>query len=93
MKQLTNTERLEVAMSLLGEYEVGVYANICRKRELGCPDGLCEACLVVECAYPDPSDPQANGFHNVPAECENVECADCPFDPNAQVSRGCPYVD
>lgn len=85
MKQLTDSERLEIAMSLLGEE---VYANICRKRKLGCLDGLCEACLVAECAYPDPSDSEANGFHNVPVECENRECKDCmPSD----VVEGCPY--
>ena len=95
MKQLTDTERLEVAMSLLGEYEIGVYANICKKHELGCPDGLCEACQVVECAYPDPSDPKTNGFHNTPAECENRECNECELDADARtrLSINCLYVD
>ena len=45
MKQLTNIERLEVAISLLDERQVDEYAERCRKRELGCPDGLCGACL------------------------------------------------
>lgn len=31
MKQLTDAERLEIAMSLLSDYEIGVYANICKK--------------------------------------------------------------
>lgn len=72
MKQLTNTERLEVAMSLLDEHQVDEYAVRCSELERDC---------------------ERNGFHNVPAECEDVECADCPFDLNAQISRGCPYVD
>lgn len=93
MKQLTDAERLEVAMSLLTEYEIEVYANICKKRELGCPDGLCEACLVVECAYPDPSDPQTNGFYNVPAECEDRECAHCQYGYEYMLKIDCPYVD
>ena len=94
MKQLTDTERLEVAMMLLSEHEdLGQYAEICKKRELGCPDGLCEACSQVECAYPDPSDSEANGFYNTPAECENRECKDCVYCDERKRKMDCPYVD
>lgn len=94
MKQLTDTERLEIAMMLLSEHEdLDQYAAICRKRELGCPDGCCQACQMAECPYPDPSDPQANGFHSVPAECEDVECKDCDVDDWARRELDCPYVD
>lgn len=94
MKQLlTESERLGIAMSLLGEYEVEVYANICKKRELGCPDGLCEACLESKCGYPDPSDPEANGFHNTPAECEDWECDVCILSDCTKRGIDCPYVD
>ena len=96
MKQLTDTERLEVAMMLLSEHEdLDQYAAICKKRELGCPDGLCGACQVAECAYPGPSDPETNGFHNTPAECEDRECCECELDADARTRLGidCPYVD
>jgi len=92
MKVLTESERLGIAMSLLTDYELNIFAQICKKRELGCPDGLCEACLVVECAYPDPSDPKANGFYNIPAECEDSECKDCCVVDTERRKIDCPYV-
>lgn len=36
MKQLTDTERLEVAMNLLDEYQVDDYANRCVELEQDC---------------------------------------------------------
>lgn len=36
MKQLTDTERLEVAMNLLDEYQVDEYANRCAELEHDC---------------------------------------------------------
>ena len=55
MKELNDSERLEVAMMLLSEHEdLDQYAAICRKRELGCPDGLCEICQSnIDCPYVD----------------------------------------
>lgn len=55
MKQLTDAERLEVAMMLLSEHEdIDQYAAICKKRELGCPDGLCNVCQSkIDCPYVD----------------------------------------
>ena len=34
-----------------------------------------------------------NGFHNVPTECENVECNDCGRDDGWRESVGCPYME
>ena len=52
MKALTDSDRLKVAMLLLSEHEdLDEYARICRKRELGCPDGLCGPCQLAECPY------------------------------------------
>lgn len=51
MKQLTDTERLEIALELLTDRDVDVYTEICKKRELGCPDGICEVCQLSECPY------------------------------------------
>lgn len=49
MKQLTDAERLDIAMGLLDDRQVSEYDKICRKRELGCPDGRCGACNQDEC--------------------------------------------
>lgn len=37
--------------------------------------------------------PEANGFHDVPAECEDLECAECPLNPPDRKALDCPYVD
>jgi len=34
-----------------------------------------------------------NGFHDVPVECENQECADCNIADDWRESIGCPYMD
>ena len=72
MKQLTDTERLEVALWLLDEHQVDDYANRCSELEQDC---------------------KHNGFHNVPAECENIECNDCGRDDDWRESVGCPYLE
>ena len=92
MKELTDTERLEIAMSLLGDEELDRYADICEKREAGCPDGICEACQLVECPYTS-TNPEAHGFHDTPAECEDLECKDCPLSMAERKVRECPYLD
>lgn len=38
-------------------------------------------------------DPQANGFHDTPAECEDLECRDCKLDTEERLNRECPYLD
>ena len=40
-------------------------------------------------------DPEANGFYNTPAECEDVECSHCPlyYDKMGRKQIGCPYTD
>jgi len=38
-------------------------------------------------------DPEANGFHNTLAECENVECNECVYCDERKRKMGCPYVD
>ncbi len=53
MKQLTDTERLKIALGLLTDRDVDMYADICEKREWGCPEGICEACQLSECPYVD----------------------------------------
>jgi len=50
---MTDTERLEIAVGLLGKRELDIYAEVCRKRELGCPDGYCDLCQQIECPYMD----------------------------------------
>lgn len=72
MKQLTDSERLEVAMSILSEWQVDEYAERCRVLELDC---------------------ERNGFHDVPTECEDFECATCEADENWMRGHDCPYVD
>ena len=72
MKQLTDTERLEVAMSLLDERQVDEYADRCNELEHGC---------------------ERNGFHNIPAECEDFECRNCTMTNRGRRAIDCPYVD
>ena len=72
MKQLTDSERLEVAMSLLDEHQVDDYANRCAELE---------------------HQPERNGFHNTPAECEDRECDACRLSDQAKLTLDCPYVD
>lgn len=43
--------------------------------------------------FDDPNNPQAHGFHNVPVECEDSECADCPLNSFDRKALDCPYVD
>lgn len=71
MKQLTDAELKDFAVSLLDKQGLGQYEQFIEEHEQK---------MKQDC-------------RNVPAECEDVGCRDCPFDPNAQVSRGCPYVD
>lgn len=72
MKQLTDTERKDIALSLLSEHDIDEYARLCKEREQDC---------------------ERNGFHNVPAECENIECNDCGRDDDWRESVGCPYME
>lgn len=37
-------------------------------------------------------DPQANGFENIPAECENWECNECQADHEIRRRIDCPYL-
>lgn len=85
MKQLTDTERLEVAMSLLDDEQVDAYAEQCAELEReGIPLGMKP---LLE------QDPAANGFHNTPAECENFECSNCTMTDQNRREIDCPYVD
>jgi len=72
MKQLTNAERLEVAMSLLTGQQCERYRLNCETLEQDC---------------------KRNGFHNVPAECEDFGCHLCEADDDTMRIVGCPYVD
>ena len=74
MKQLTDTERLEVAMDLLTGQQRERYQLNCETLE---------------------HQPERNGFHNTPAECEDWECKDCRLDADTRAYLGidCPYVD
>ena len=40
-------------------------------------------------------DCERNGFHNVPAECEDYECSHCPlyYDAIGKKQIGCPYME
>ena len=38
-------------------------------------------------------DPQANGFHNTPVECENFECRNCTMHDVDRQDIDCPYMD
>lgn len=85
MKQLTDAERLEIVMSLLDEQQVADYAEQCAELEReGIPLGMKP---LLE------QNPEANGFHNVPAECENFECRNCIMTDRNRRAIGCPYVD
>lgn len=85
MRQLTDTERLGVAMSLLSEHEdIDEYARLCAELEQeGIPLGM-KPLPEQDCGH--------NGFHNTPAECENFECATCPFNDGHRRAVGCPYI-
>ena len=74
MKQLTDSERLAIAINLLDKRGLEEYACQCCELELDC---------------------ERNGFHNTPAECEDIECAHCPlyYDEIGRKQIGCPYVD
>lgn len=45
--------------------------------------------------YETETDCETNGFHNVPAECEDFECAHCPlyYDETGRKQIGYPYVN
>lgn len=36
--------------------------------------------------------PEAHGFCDVPEECEDSECAECPLDILDRAKRDCPYI-
>ncbi len=72
MKQLTDTERLAVAVSLLDKRGLEEYEEHCYEWETDC---------------------EANGFYNVPAECENFECRNCTMTDQSRREIDCPYVD
>lgn len=71
MKQLTDAERLEIAMGILDERQVEEYACRCVELELSC---------------------EHNGFHDIPAECEDRECRGCELDDDARFDINCPYM-
>jgi len=72
IKKLTDTERLEIALSLLDDEQGDEYAQRCVELEHGC---------------------ERNGFYNVPAECEDEECAKCSIKDEERRKIDCPYVD
>jgi len=76
MKQLTDAELKDYAVSLLDKQGLEQYEQFIQEHEQK---------LKQDCEY--------NGFHNVPAECEDYECADCPFDLGQDNHPDCPYVD
>ena len=39
----------------------------------------------------DELDPEANGFHNTPVECEGSECSECRLDGQTMEDLDCPY--
>ena len=39
------------------------------------------------------SSSEANGFHNIPTECEGSECGDCCLSEYDRKAVDCPYVD
>ena len=59
MKQLTDTKRLKVAMSILSEWQVDEYAERCRILELNCERKCGDCCLseydrrAINCPYLD----------------------------------------
>lgn len=76
MKQLTNTDLKEFAVSLLDKQGLEQYEQ-----------------FIEEHKQKTKQDPEANGFHNVPAECEDLECAECGRDDDWRESVGCPYMN
>jgi len=85
MKQLTDTERLEVAMNLLDDEQVDAYAEQCAELEReGIPLGMKP---LLE------QNPEANGFHNTPAECEDEDCSACEVNDDVKRKIDCPYTD
>ncbi len=38
-------------------------------------------------------DCEANGFYNVPVECEDRECAECTLDKDVRHRLDCPYIE
>jgi len=59
------------------------YGNVTAKNQ----DGLCGS------NFDDPNDLYINGFEDVPAECEDLECSECTLNHADKESRDCPYVD
>ncbi len=76
MRQLTDTELKEFAVSLLDKQGLEQYEQFIKEHSTK---------LKQDC--------EANGFYNVPAECEDKECMDCDIAHAEQVILGCPYVD
>ena len=72
MKQLTDSERLEVAMELFTTQQLERYRLNCIDLE---------------------HQPERNGFHNTPAECEGLECLECEAPDGTKRDVNCPYVD
>lgn len=78
MKQLTDAELKEFAVSLLDKQGLEQYEQ-----------------FILEHDQKMKQDCEANGFHNVPAECEGFECSHCPlyYDRMGRKQIGCPYTD
>jgi len=78
MKQLTDTELKDYAVSLLDKQGLEQYEQFIEEHEQKMKQ-----------------DPEANGFHNTPAECEDYDCQHCPLLGDADKRREieCPYTN
>jgi len=72
MKQLTDAERLVIAVPLLDSRGLMEYTERCSELEQDC---------------------ERNGFHDVPAECEQFECRNCTMADSERRVIDCPYID
>lgn len=76
MKQLTDSELKDYAVSLLDKQGLEQYEQYILDREVE---------LEQDC--------EANGFHNVPAGCEDKECSECEIADGVRRWFNCPYMD
>jgi hypothetical protein len=61
------------------------YGNITAKNQKG---------ITADELYgKDINNPHINGFEDVPAECEDLECSECKLNDTDKKSRDCPYVN
>ena len=78
MKQLTDTERLKIAMGILDERQVDEYANRCAELEQDEEQARDITDVVVT---------------QRPIECEDEDCAKCRIEDGERRKIDCSYVD